>query len=302
MTDKESGSKESAPSAGSPSSSLTSSEVAPVTAVSLVSQLVPVVSEKMATAGIALSPSTVMHVLRIAMEVVEGAPIKGAEQKELAVSIIKELAGSDAIPEEHRFLIKSLVDGGLINDTIELVVDATKGNLDVNKVAKVANGCLSRILAVCFRKETEEEKKKKQELKDERDKQKKAEYKAMLKGIRANEEKRKKKRRDLEKALAAQEAKRKQKKEAKKAEKQAKKEAKKAEKQTKKEAKKAEKQAKKNGKKLPSLNVPEGTPSSQGGSASLKVPSELSFPALSSSLPDSVVLEDIQKKKEGTDV
>ena len=74
----------------SPTESLASVEVEPVTVESLIGELVPAVSEEMATAGIALSPSTVMQVLRIAMEAVEGSPIKGEDQKELAVKIILE--------------------------------------------------------------------------------------------------------------------------------------------------------------------------------------------------------------------
>ena len=213
----------------SPTESLASVEVEPVTVESLIGELVPAVSEEMATAGIALSPSTVMQVLRIAMEAVEGSPIKGEDQKELAVKIILELAENADLPDEHKFLIKSIAEGGLINDTIDLVIEATKGELDINKATKVAKGCFARWMRVFKREKTEEEKQKKKEFKEARDLQKKKEYKEMCKKILERKEKRKQQRRQLERDLAAKEKERQEKAAEKKEAKKAKKEEEKAE-------------------------------------------------------------------------
>ena len=299
----------------SPTESLASVEVEPVTVESLIGELVPAVSEEMATAGIALSPSTVMQVLRIAMEAVEGSPIKGEDQKELAVKIILELAESADLPDEHKFLIKSIAEGGLINDTIDLVIEATKGELDINKATKVAKGCFARWMRVFKREKTEEEKQKKKEFKEARDLQKKKEYKEMCKKILEREEKRKQQRRQLERDLAAKEKERQEKaaekKEAKKAKKEeekakkeeekkkkeeekekAKKEAERKKKQEEKEKRRAERKKRASSKRR-SLNVSSDDDDAAGSKAgSVQVPSELSFPALSSSLPDSVVRND----------
>ena len=319
MSDNESVSNESMSQDGSrsasPTESLASVEVAPVTVESLIGELVPAVSEEMATAGIALSPSTVMQVLRIAMEAVEGSPIKGEEQKELAVKIILELAEGAGLPEEHKFLIQSIAEGGLINDTIDLVIEATKGALDINKAKKVAKGCFARCLRAFRREETEEVKQKKKEFKEARDLQKKKEYKEMCKKIVEREEKRKQERRQLEKDLAAKEKERQEKaaekKEAKKAKKEEEKAKKEQEKKEKEEAKeeakeKAKKAAEKEKKrkekekrraerkKRAALNASSDDvdADSEAGPSSVRVPSELSFPALSSNLPDSVVRND----------
>ena len=118
----------------------------------LVEQIVPDVSKKMAEAGITISPSSVMQVLRIAMEAVEGAPIKGEKQKDLAIKIVMEIAQGANLPEEHMFLIKSLVDGGLVSDTIDIIIDATRGKLDINKAKEVAQGCFARCFSAIFRR------------------------------------------------------------------------------------------------------------------------------------------------------
>lgn len=284
--------------------------------VSLLEQLTPLVAEKMAEADIKLSPTSVMKVLRLAMEAVEGSPIKGAEQKELAINIILELLDKNTeLPEEQKAVIKGLVEGGVIEETIEFVVEASRGRVDINKLSKFANGCLGRLFRAFFRKESASEKRMKQELKDERKKQKKAEYNAMIKTILEREEVRKAKDRaerqkviDICKKREEKEQQKKAAKEAKKEEKKAAKEAKKAAKEEKKAAKKAKKDGKKDGKedgkkddeeekrpkksgkgkKRPALNIPE---EELGRSASVKVPSELNFPSLSSNLPDSVTAD-----------
>jgi hypothetical protein len=300
----------------SPTESLASVEVEPVTVESLIGELVPAVSEEMATAGIALSPSTVMQVLRIAMEAVEGSPIKGEEQKELAVKIILELAEGAELPDEHKFLIKSLAEGGLINDTIDLVIEATKGELDINKAKNIAKGCFARFLRAFIREETEEVKQKKKEFKEARDLQKKKEYKEMCKKIVEREEKRKEQRRQLEKDLAAKEKEREEKRQQKKDEKEkkkqeekkkkeeekkkkeeekekAKKEEEKAKKRKEKEKRRAERKKRENSKRK-SLNVSSDDDSDESKTTpgSVHVPSELSFPALSSDRADSVARKD----------
>lgn len=118
----------------------------------LVEQIVPDVSKKMTEVGVTISPSSVMQVLRLAMEAVEGAPIKGPEQKELAIKIVLEIAKGADLPEEHMFLISNLIDGGLVSDTIDLIIDATRGKLNINQVTVVAQGCFAKCFSAIFRR------------------------------------------------------------------------------------------------------------------------------------------------------
>lgn len=118
----------------------------------LVKQIVPDVSKQMADAGISLSPATVMQVLRIAMEAVEGSPVKGAEQKDLAIKIVLEIAEGAKLPEDQLSLIKGLVEGGLVSDTIDLIIDASRGKLNINKAKQVAQGCFAKCFAILFKR------------------------------------------------------------------------------------------------------------------------------------------------------
>lgn len=124
-------------------------------------QLVIDLTTQIAEKNLAISPETIMQLLRMTMEAVEGTPIKGEEQKQLALRVLMELVKAADLPEEHMTLIKSLLDGGLMSNTIDLIVDATKGNLDVNKATEVAKGCFARCFGVFCRNKNKKQKKSK---------------------------------------------------------------------------------------------------------------------------------------------
>ena len=111
----------------------------------LLQSLVPVVNSAISKAGITVSPNTIMQVVRIAMEAVEGAPIKGQQQRDLVISLVLEVAKNAGLSNEDIMIIQALINGGMMSDTIDLVVSASKGQLNVNQIEKVTRGCLSCI-------------------------------------------------------------------------------------------------------------------------------------------------------------
>ena len=137
------------------SSSASASPSIDAVATQLVIDLTTQIAEK----NLAISPETIMQLLRMTMEAVEGTPIKGEEQKQLALRVLMELVKAADLPEEHMTLIKSLLDGGLMSNTIDLIVEATKGNLDVNKATEVAKGCFARCFGVFCRNKNKKQKK-----------------------------------------------------------------------------------------------------------------------------------------------
>ena len=95
---------------------------------------------------IVIGPTTLLTVLRHTMEVVEGSIASGNEQKELAIVLIKRLICDAGMAGPDFALCVSLVDDGIIGNTIDLVVDASKGKIGVNAV-KVATSCCLGFLA-----------------------------------------------------------------------------------------------------------------------------------------------------------
>lgn len=87
---------------------------------------------------IEVSPSTMMNIVGEAMELVEQTALKGIQQKELVNELILRLV-TDAtqLSDEQREMCSELVNSGIINETIELIVSATKGKLNVNQLQEI---------------------------------------------------------------------------------------------------------------------------------------------------------------------
>ena len=88
-----------------------------------------------------INAQTIMTVTKFSMEVVEATKLKGAAQKELAISLVRQVIVEAPISDEKEKLLLDMIDQGILANTIELVVAASKGNLDINMVVAVATGC-----------------------------------------------------------------------------------------------------------------------------------------------------------------
>jgi len=95
-----------------------------------------------------VNADNIMQVLRFAMEVVEVTQLKGTAQRDLALKLVRQVIVDAPVSDEKEQLLLGLVDSGVLTGTIDLIVDASKGELDVNTLVATSKGCLS----VCFKK------------------------------------------------------------------------------------------------------------------------------------------------------
>jgi hypothetical protein len=110
--------------------------------------------------NVVISMETIMRMLRIAMVIVEQTNETGKNKKDFVVRMIAKIVSdypdSTIISAEMKLEILNMLYSPLFDDTIKLVVDASKGTLDLNKVqevaAQVAVGCFSRCLAFLSKK------------------------------------------------------------------------------------------------------------------------------------------------------
>ena len=110
--------------------------------------------------NVVISMETIMRMLRIAMVIVEQSSETGKNKKEFVVRMIAKIVTDSTdltiINAEMKLEILNMLYSPLFDDTIKLVVDASKGTLDLNKVqevaAQVAVGCFSRCLAFLSKK------------------------------------------------------------------------------------------------------------------------------------------------------
>ncbi len=83
------------------------------------------------------------------MELVKQTPLKGSEQKEMALKLIRALIVDFTDAGDERVLLQLLNDGK-IGNMIDLIIDATKGHLDINTAVQVTTGCLNRCLPYLY--------------------------------------------------------------------------------------------------------------------------------------------------------
>ena len=79
------------------------------------------------------------------MEIVEVTNLKGVEQK-LVEKLVRKVVKDAPIADEKEKLLLDIIDEGVAGDVVDLVVSATKGEIDVNATEKAAVGCCLSIL------------------------------------------------------------------------------------------------------------------------------------------------------------
>lgn len=90
--------------------------------------------------GTPINVTSIHLIIRTVMEVVEGTPVKGSEQKTLALKILRQLF-IDFTDDDIESTLISLLDSGAIGNLIDLVVDASKGKTNINKIIDTTATC-----------------------------------------------------------------------------------------------------------------------------------------------------------------
>lgn len=88
---------------------------------------------------------TLNSLIQYAIETTEENKIK-INKKEHAISIIKNIVDAMS-PSKHKIFLEECLANNTISDTIDLVIDASKGKINVNKKINV----ILRYLLVCFK-------------------------------------------------------------------------------------------------------------------------------------------------------
>lgn len=107
----------------------------------LKTQLLEQLRTQLAQHEINLDTNTAVKCIRFSMEVVEMSELKGNAQKDMAIRLVKSLLDDAPLNDSKKIIIQSLLDEDILGDTIDLIVDATKGNLNINQLQEVAKKC-----------------------------------------------------------------------------------------------------------------------------------------------------------------
>ena len=108
---------------------------------SIFTNIIKIIKKKLE--NVSLKPNTIHLIIKYVMELIEDTPIKGIEQKELALKVIRELF-KDLTEGEDEIILLKLLDDGSISNLIDLVVDATNGKINVNVAVKTSIQCATK--------------------------------------------------------------------------------------------------------------------------------------------------------------
>lgn len=101
---------------------------------------------KSQTSDVEVNSVNITKILSIAMEIVEATKVKGEAQKALVEKVVRQIIVDAPISDEKEKLLLDLCDEGILGNTIDMIVSASKGELDINTATKVAAGCCISLL------------------------------------------------------------------------------------------------------------------------------------------------------------
>jgi hypothetical protein len=103
--------------------------------------------------NVSISPQTIMRLLRLAMIIVEQTNESGTKKKEFVISLLKMVVtNNNSMLTEHKLEALNLITGGIVSDSIDFLIDASKGKFDVNKVEKIAEEVAKSCFTICLEK------------------------------------------------------------------------------------------------------------------------------------------------------
>jgi len=96
---------------------------------------------------IKVGAKTLMIILEYVLDIVENVEgIKGNKKKTLAILLITKVVENAKLDEDDKKLCMAMIDNGVIGDTIDLVVNAHNGKLDLGDVVETGSKCCFFIL------------------------------------------------------------------------------------------------------------------------------------------------------------
>lgn len=96
---------------------------------------------KNAIKDINITAKTLVTVTRYAMEIVETTQLKGSAQRDMALQLVRRIVVDAPLSDDVERLCLSMIDSGAIENTIDLVVDASRGKLNINTIVDTGSSC-----------------------------------------------------------------------------------------------------------------------------------------------------------------
>ena len=87
--------------------------------------------------------------LKIIIENIEKENLKGKEKKEMSIKILRGLVDESELEESKKVYCLSIIDNGVIGNSIDMIILAASGELEVNMDIKTAETICSNFIIPC---------------------------------------------------------------------------------------------------------------------------------------------------------
>ena len=101
--------------------------------------------------NLSINPESIMRLLRIAMIIVEQTGQSGSKKKEFVTNLLREvITNTDSISSEHKREALNMISGNIVSDSIDFLIDASKGKFNINKVEEIAQEVAKSCFTLCL--------------------------------------------------------------------------------------------------------------------------------------------------------
>lgn len=97
-------------------------------------------------ASLTVSTDSIITVLQYAMEAVEATTLSGAEKKDAVMRLVRDVVTDAPIDPQTQSILLEMIQDGIISHTIDIVVSASRGKLNLNGVAEAGQIVCSSLL------------------------------------------------------------------------------------------------------------------------------------------------------------
>jgi len=95
--------------------------------------LLSILTQKLQENNIEINTSTIPDIVRYGMEIVEIASVEKTERKELVIELVKNIITESNLEESQKLASLHILESQLLENLIELLIKATKGQLEFNQ-------------------------------------------------------------------------------------------------------------------------------------------------------------------------
>lgn len=89
--------------------------------------------------------SNLINILKVILEVVELSSVNGSQKKTFAISLLNKIIDEADIVNREKRECKKLIENGTVSNTIDLVISASKKDVQINNKTKKKSKLLKNI-------------------------------------------------------------------------------------------------------------------------------------------------------------